>query len=202
MGLQERYFLACVGSLSNYLGIFMTLEALVIAIVRVAGSLPVLRWAFAGAIIAVLIDFSDLFMMNLLSLGGLPNYQAFDKWLDLVYMATFLVVALRWRGVARDVAIGLFAFRIVGVAVFELVQWRGILPFFPNLFEFWVIFVAGLKHYKPQYTLTAPRAILWLAPILVLKEFQEYALHWAQWLDRYRAVDVVVDSWAWILGIF
>ena len=179
----------------------MTLEALVIAIARVAGSLPVLRWAFAGAIIAVLVDFSDLFMMNLLDLGGLPNYQTFDKWLDLVYMATFLVAALRWNGPARNVAIGLFAFRIVGVAVFESTHWRGVLLFFPNLFEFWVIFMAGLKHYKPQYTLTAPRTILWLVPLLALKEFQEYALHWAQWLDRYRAVDVVTDWWDWLLGI-
>ena len=51
-----------------------------------------------GAIIAILVDFSDLFMMNLLTLGGLRDYQAFDKQVDLVYMATFLIVALRWSG--------------------------------------------------------------------------------------------------------
>ena len=99
----------------------MTLEELVIASARIVGSLPVLRWAFAGAIIAILVDFSDLFMMNLLTLGGLRDYQAFDKLVDLVYMATFLIVALRWSGVARNVAVALFAFRIVGVAVFEVV---------------------------------------------------------------------------------
>ena len=62
----------------------MTLEEIIVAVARVIGSLPVIRWAFAGAIIAVLTDFSDLFMMNLLDLGGLRNYQAFDKWVDLV----------------------------------------------------------------------------------------------------------------------
>ena len=51
----------------------MTLEELIIAAARIAGSLPVLRWVFAGAILAILIDFSDLFMMNLLSVGGVRD---------------------------------------------------------------------------------------------------------------------------------
>ncbi|MFA7250450.1 MAG: hypothetical protein WC273_12565, partial [Dehalococcoidia bacterium] len=71
----------------------MTLEVLVIAALRIVGSLPVLRWAFAGAIIAILVDLSDLFAMNLLHLGGFPDYQEKDKWLDQVYLATFLIVA-------------------------------------------------------------------------------------------------------------
>ena len=74
----------------------MTLEELIVAAARVAGSLPVLRWALAGAILAIVIDFSDLFMMGLLSFGGVRDYQSFDKTVDLVYMATFLVAALRW----------------------------------------------------------------------------------------------------------
>ena len=50
----------------------MTLEELIIAAVRIAGSLPVLRWAFAGAILAILVDFSDLFMTNVDSLAKRP----------------------------------------------------------------------------------------------------------------------------------
>ena len=76
----------------------MTAEELIISAARIAGALLVLRWAFAGAVAAILIDFSDLFMMNLLDLGGVRNYQALDKWLDLAYMLTFLWVALRWSG--------------------------------------------------------------------------------------------------------
>ena len=100
----------------------MTLEELVITAVRVAGSLPVLRWALAGAILAILVDFSDLFMMNLLRLGGVRDYQSFDKIVDLVYMATFLAVALRWSGTPRTVAVALFGYRILGVAAFELFE--------------------------------------------------------------------------------
>lgn len=178
-----------------------TYEALVIGLVRVAGSLPVLRWAFAGAIIAILVDFSDLFMKNLIALGGLggsAGYQSFDKWLDLVYMVTFLIVALRWRGVARNLAVGLFAFRMIGFAIFEVVQWRGILLIFPNVFEFWFVFVAGRNLFSPNYELTARRTVLWFIALLALKEGQEYVLHWGQLLDRFVATDVLVDWWSFL----
>ena len=93
----------------------MTLEQLVIGLIRIAGSLPVLRWAFVGALIAILVDFSDLFWKGWIDLGGIGDYQSFDKILDLVYMVTFLIVALRWNDPERVVAIALFVFRIIGV---------------------------------------------------------------------------------------
>ena len=180
----------------------MTIEELVIILARIVGSLPVLQWAFAGAIIAILVDFSDLFMMNLLDLGGIRDYQAFDKLADLAYMVTFLFVALRWSGIPRNVAIALFVFRMIGVGVFELIAWRGVLLFFPNLFDFWFVLVAGLMHFRPGYTMTARRAAFWIGALLVLKEFQEYVLHWGKWLDQYRAADVVIAWWNAIGGIF
>lgn len=180
----------------------MTLEEVIIAIVRVVGSLPVLWWPFVGGILAVLVDFSDLFIMNLLDLGGVRNYQTFDKWVDQVYMVTFLVVALRWKSVPRYVAIGLFSYRIAGVVIFEFIAWRGILLFFPNVFEFWVLFVAGLNRFKPEYEMTWRHAAAWMMPLLALKAFQEYVLHWGRWLDEYRAVDVVADWWQVVAGIF
>jgi hypothetical protein len=127
----------------------MSTEELIIALVRVLGSLPVLRWAFAGGVLAVLVDFSDLFLMNLLDLGGVSNYQAMDKWLDQVYMALFLVVALRWPDPARAVAVVLYLFRLAGFVLFELTGNREVLVLFPNLFEFWFLFVASLRHVLP-----------------------------------------------------
>ena len=180
----------------------MTLEELIIGLVRLLGSLPVLRWAFIGSLVAVLVDFSDLFMMNLLDFGGVRNYQLFDKWVDLAYMITFLVVSMRWSGVERRVALGLFGYRLVGLLLFETVGWRGFLLIFPNVFEFWFIFVAGVKWLRPGYTITAWAATKWMVPILILKESQEYTLHWWRILDQYRAVDVVKGWWAWIIGWF
>ncbi len=180
----------------------MTLEELIIAAVRIAGSLPVLRWAFAGAILAILVDFSDLFMMNLLPFGGVQDYQSFDKTVDLAYMVTFVVVALRWSGTPRTVAIALFGYRILGVVIFEVSSARGVLLLFPNVFEFWFVFVAGVKRFRPDYEITWRRAAVWMIPLLLLKEFQEYVLHWNQALDDYIAVDLVVSWWERIVGIF
>ncbi|MBI4220884.1 MAG: hypothetical protein HY682_12120 [Chloroflexi bacterium] len=180
----------------------ITWEMVIVGAIRVAGSLPVLRWAFAGAILAILIDFSDLFWMNLLTLGGLGDYQAFDKWIDLVYMVTFLIVALRWSGIEKKVGVGLFAFRMVGIAVFEIVQWRSVLLIFPNVFEFWFVFVAGRNRFFQSYQLNRTRTGVWLFILLLAKEGQEFVLHQGKYLDRYRAVDVVIDWWNWLARLF
>jgi hypothetical protein len=175
---------------------------LVVGAVRVLGSLPVLRWAFAGAIVAILVDFSDLFLRNLLDLGGIPNYQRFDKLLDLVYMAAFLVVALGWRGLARDIAVGLFAFRMVGLAAFEVTDARGVLLAFPNVFEFWFVYVAAVLYWRPRHLVTPREAAIALVPLTALKLFQEYALHWARWLDGFTAVEAVEAIWDWATAPF
>src|SRR3972149_8761523 len=108
----------------------MTTEMWLIAAARVIGSIPVLRWPFWGAIFVLLVDLSDLLMMNLLDLGGVRGYQHFDKDLDQVYMLFFLAVALRWETAARNVAIGLYAFRLVGFVTFQVSRERDVLLFF------------------------------------------------------------------------
>ena len=167
----------------------------VIGAIRVIGSLPVLRWPLAGALLAILVDFSDLFLRSWLELGGLGDYQAFDKYLDLVYMTTFLIVALRWSEPERAVLVVLFVFRIVGVAIFEISGERGLLLFFPNLFEFFFIFAAAQKVFWPSFQYTTGNTAVVLGVLLMPKEFQEYALHEGRWLDDYVATEVVQDWW-------
>ena len=99
----------------------MTTEELIISAVRILGALLILRWMLVGSILAVVVDLSDLFLMNLLDMGGVGNYQALDKWLDLTYMATFLWVSLRWEQPYRRIAVLLFAYRIIGVLIFEVI---------------------------------------------------------------------------------
>lgn len=126
----------------------MTTEMWLIAAVRLLGALPVLRWAIAGTLIAVAVDQSDLFMMNLLDLGGVRDYQTFDKYLDQAYLLAFLVVALRWQGPARTIAVALYCYRLAGFAAFELTHERDLLLLFPNFFEYWFILIAALKHLR------------------------------------------------------
>src|SRR5207247_2964526 len=125
----------------------LTTEMWLIAAVRVAGSLPVLRWPLAGAFIAIFVYLSALFLRDCIDLVGVKDYQRFDKSLDQVYMATFLLVALRWQATPRNIAVALYAFRLVGSIAFELTGDRAVLILFPNAFEYWFIFVAALKHF-------------------------------------------------------
>lgn len=176
----------------------MTTEEIIIAVVRVAGALPVLRWAFAGALIAIAVDLSDLFQMNLLDFGGVRHYQSFDKWLDVSYMLTFLIVALRWRGLARTIAVALFVFRLVGLGAFELTGERWVLAAFPNAFEFWFLLIAWMRHYRPQHQFDLRHAFVWLIPLVVLKEAHELVLHSWRGLDNYTAVGLVQSWWEWL----
>jgi hypothetical protein len=192
----------------------VTTEEIIIAVVRVIGSLPVLIWPFPGAIIAMLTDLSDLFMKDLLHEGGVRDYQEFDKWLDQVYMLTFLTVALRWEPAPRNIAVGLFLFRLAGFVAFEVSQERAVLIFFPNLFEFWFVFVAGAKFFRldaaSRVGPAEPGRRLWgllplryargqlaavLPVLLAAKLLQEFALHVGRWFDSFTAVEAV--EWIW-----
>lgn len=195
----------------------MTTEEVIIAIVRVLGSLPVLVFPFPGAIIAVLTDLSDLFLMNLLDEGGVRDYQEFDKWCDQVYMLTFLVVALRWEGRARNIAVVLYAYRLVGFVVFEVTQERDVLIFFPNVFEYWFIFVAGVKWFRREgdpargsgpelrdregegtlfpFRYSTGQLMIVLPVLTAAKLAHEYMLHVGQWFEDFTAVEAV--EWIW-----
>ena len=178
----------------------MTLEVLVIAVVRIAGSLPVLRWALAGGILAVVVDLSDLLLRDTLDLGGIPDYQSLDKWLDQVYMGCFLVVALRGQGVERRVAIALFAYRLVGFVLFELTGERGLLLLFPNVFELWFLAVAALHRFRPGFAWTDLRVAISLVVLTGLKEAHEWALHGGRIFDGISSLDALDIVWRWLTG--
>jgi hypothetical protein len=177
----------------------MTLEVVVIAAIRIAGSLPVLRWPLLGGLLAVLVDLSDLLLRDLLDLGGLPDYQGLDKWLDQVYLAAFLVVALRWTGPARSIAIALYLFRMIGFLAFELTHERAVLLIFPNVFEFWFIAVAALGDIRIA-AWSKTRLVAALLLLTGLKEFQEWALHGARLFDGIGALEFVDLVWRRLTG--
>ncbi|MQC25770.1 MAG: hypothetical protein DWG78_02375 [Chloroflexi bacterium] len=177
----------------------VTLEVLLIAVVRIIGSLPVLRWAFAGAVIAILVDLSDLFIMNLVTLGGVPNYQVMDKWLDQVYLALFLLVALRWSGPVRTIAITLYALRLAGFVAFKAIGERWVLFLFPNVFEFWFLYVAAALHWRPALLTGGARPlVIALGLLTAAKLAHEYTIHVAKALDHCTAVEAVETIWRWL----
>ncbi len=191
------------------------MEAVVIGLIRVAGSLPVLRWAFVGGLIAVFTDLSDLFLRQAIDLGGLPNYQEWDKWVDQVYIWLFLVVAWRWSGWERTIALWLFGWRLIGFIAFTAGAGREILIFFPHVFEFWFLFVAARPHWplrlRPGWaeqadgtpaSLRGAEAIRWLAFLAGLKIFHEYTLHTGRWFDSFSAFEAAEAIWEFVTGPF
>ena len=153
----------------------MTLEELIISFVRIFASLIVFKFNFFGAILVILIDFSDLFMMNLISLGGVRNYQLLDKFLDLFYIVYFLLITLRWHKILRNISILLFIFRILGFILFEFFQNRIILFIFPNIFEFWFIGITLLFLFRSK--ISKRKIIIVIFVSTALKLIQEYILH-------------------------
>jgi len=167
----------------------MTLEELIISFVRIFASLIVFKFNFFGAILVILIDFSDLFMMNLISLGGVRNYQLLDKFLDLFYIGYFLLISLHWEKILRNISIFLFSFRILGFILFEFFEQRLILFIFPNVFEFWFLGITLLFLLKIK--ITKRKILVVLIVTTTLKLTQEYILHVWKVLDNYRAIDVL-----------
>ena len=89
-----------------------------------------------------------------------------------MYQVTFLWVAWRWSGPARTIAIWLFAYRAVGFVAFEVSGERALLLAFPNVFEYWFLFVASLPHWRPGFAFSRGATAAWLAALTALKEFQ------------------------------
>jgi hypothetical protein len=164
---------------------------------RVAGSLPVLRWPFWGAVLAIVVDLFDLLLLNLAveyaGWAGFDGYQAFDKWADQAYLLTFLIVALRdFPRTARIIAVVLYGFRLVGFLGFEagLVPREGLF-LFPNLFEFWFLAVAFTMRYRPTFEWTPARSVATLVFLLAAKELQEWALHVTRLFDGVTFLDAL-----------
>jgi hypothetical protein len=178
----------------------MTLEVLVIGAFRVLGSLPVLRWPLAGGLLAILVDLSDLLLRDTLDLGGIPDYQAFDKWADQVYLGLFLIVALRWSGIERSIAIGLYLYRLVGFVAFEATGDRALLLLFPNVFEPWFLTVAAVHRFRPGFAWRPATIVGALVALTAVKELQEWALHGARLFDGISSLEFLDRVRRWLTG--
>jgi hypothetical protein len=170
----------------------------VVLVVRLMVPLAVLRWPFAGSLLTLAADAGDLIIFNLFGFPDGVSYQRFDKWLDVYYVSLQAIVERSWSRPARPTAIGLYAYRMVGVAIFEITGWRTALFAFPNLFTFFFVFKAGLDRWRPHYALTYRQLSAWLILILIPTMTLEYALHYARWFDDLVLFEVIEDAWRWV----
>ena len=158
-------------------------QAFVIAL-RILVPLLIPRFPFWGGVAAMLLDGVDVIIVELFGAGGMgDHYHQLDKVLDVYYLGLEVWVSwVRWtERIPRLISVGLFAYRLVGVILFEFTEARWLLFVFPNLFENWFLFVAGRDVFRPSYSLdTWRRSLTWLAILYIPKIGQEYLLHVAE----------------------
>jgi hypothetical protein len=178
----------------------MTAEMVLFAAFRIATALPVLRWPLAGGLLAVAGDLADVLLRDLVDLGGVGDYQLLDKALDQVYLALFLVVALRWDGVERRVSIVLYLYRLVGAVLFAISGERAVLLLFPNVFEVWFLFVAAIHHLPRPVPWTPGRLAAVLTILTAVKLLQEWALHVGRLFDSMTSIQFLEEVWRRLTG--
>lgn len=163
--------------------------------VRLLVPLLIFKWRIMGVLLAAAADALDVVLIDSIAhmIGETPgfggSYQFFDKWLDMYYLTFAVIVSLSWKSaLARNTSIFLFAFRLIGLILFEITGIRKLFFFFPNLFENFYIFYAIADRFFPRLV---PKTMLQLALVLFLlylpKLLQEWALHYAE-----------LQPWQWI----
>ena len=154
----------------------MEITALLIIGLRLLVPLLIVRFPLTGLLASGAIDIIDFSVI-----GHHAWYQPIDKLFDLYYLGFCLYVALKtWRDpIARHLAVGLFAWRTVGVGLLlvGLPEWS--LLFFPNLFEMLFGLYVLYRFFGTQPILfTGNRDIATiLLAIGIPKLFQELGLH-------------------------
>ena len=164
------------------------MPAVIVIALRIVLPLTILRWPLAGGLLALVVDAIDVALVD--AIAGLlgqppefgPIYAQLDKYLDTYYLALELLVSRRWQEVVpRRAAAVLFAWRLLGVILFEVTLSRPLLVVFPNLFENFYLYVLIVRRWFPRYMpRTIAQTVIVNAILLVPKEVQEYVLHWEQ----------------------
>lgn len=161
----------------------MTTGAAIVIALRILVPLLIFRKNLTGGFLAMLLDGFDVILIDLMKLGGFSgHYHQIDKVLDTYYLGIEAVVAFGWTNqYERLPALVLFAFRLIGVGLFELTQERIVLFLFPNMFENWWLYVVAVRRWRPQWTPNSWRGVaIPMFIMLVPKMAQEYLLHFAE----------------------
>jgi hypothetical protein len=140
------------------------------------------RFPIPAILLALVIDAVDQTVFAFFNVEP-PNYQSYDKALDIYYLAIAYVSTIR-NWVNNTAFVGgqaLWYFRLVGVLLFELTGWRTILFLMPNVFEYFFIWYESIKLRWKSVRLTKRHIISAIAFIwIVIKLPQEYWIHIAQ----------------------
>ncbi len=176
----------------------MPISAAIVLILRIVIPLTIFRHRITGAIASMVIDMLDVVLVDAIQvilgepqIGFGDNYQRFDKWLDVYYLTFEAIVCLSWSNhMARNAAVVLFLFRLLGIGAFEITgeEFRKLIFFFPNLFENFFLYYIICERLRPSLIPTRLRTLMVVLVILYIPKFgQEYVLHFAE-----------IKPWQWL----
>jgi len=162
--------------------------------------LLILRFPLPAILACLALDGIDQTIYQQLTDLDLSGYQGYDKALDVYYLTIAYLATLRnWsNGFAFEVGRFLFYYRLAGVVLFELFEWRALLLVFPNTFEyFFLVYEVIRLRWDPRRLPRKTVLLLAVAISIFIKLPQEYWVHVAK-LDT---TDVVAEHpWAGVLG--
>jgi hypothetical protein len=167
-------------------GVIDTVDWLIFALVvgaRLLVPLLIPLFPLPGILLALLLDGVDQTIFQTFTHLPLDGYQSYDKALDIYYLTVAYISTFRnWvNQFAFQVSRFLFYYRLAGVALFEMTQWRPMLMLFPNTFEYFFIWYEAFRLWwdpkkLPRSTVITAAAFIWI----VIKLPQEYWIHIAQ----------------------
>lgn len=160
----------------------LALPASIVTVARILAAGAIFRYPLAGFVFALEVDKWDWFWLGMPDLSDADHawYQAWDKVMDLVTLGAAAATTFYWRDhLARNLALGSFAFRLVGVAAFTFTQHRWLLIAFPNIFESIYLLYMIFRVLTGQHQLLHSRAtaVAVFIALLIPKLVQEYFLH-------------------------
>lgn len=150
---------------------------------RILVPLLIPRVPLPGIVAALVLDAIDQSVFQSFTSLNLAGYQGYDKALDTYYLTVAYLATFRtWYSTdAFAVSQFLYAVRLVGVTLFELLQLRWLLFVFPNAFEYFFIFYETVRtRWNPlrlaRHASIVAAAVIWIA----IKLPQEWFIHLAR----------------------
>lgn len=136
---------------------------------------------------------ADCMLVDILggSFSSGAAYHLFDKWLDLYMITIAAIVSLRFKKLEKYTCLVLFVIRAIGIILFEMTNNHLFLIIFPNIFEFFFVFITFTKIFWKKFELTKKNIIWVLLIISVPKIILEIIFHslgadqffWQLWLN-------------------
>lgn len=172
--------------------------------------LTIPRYPLPGVLASLILDMVDQTIFQLFTNLPLEGYQGYDKALDIYYLSiTYLSTLRNWSNLyAFKLDRFLFYYRLVGVAIFEMVHLRYLLLIFPNTFEYFFIFYEAVRLKWDPKVLTKRKLIAAAALIWVFVKIpQEYWIHVAQldttdWIKANPSNALILVAYAaFLLGL-